>query len=98
MTYLYCLHRTGARHAAWDAIAVDTRGKRGVLANAITYMPKRADLMDEFTSWAQDLKDAGLLPGFEDVTPISPYTSQVCDECLAESGVQARTRKKDIDY
>jgi len=98
MVYLYCLHRTGAVHAGWDAVAVDTRGKRGTLATAITYMPKRADLMVEFASWAADLQSTGLLPRFDGVTAVSPYTGQACDECFAATGKQARSRKKGTPY
>ena len=96
--YLYCIHRTGAVHAGWDALAIDTRGTRGTLATAITYMPKRRDLMDELAAWASDLQSAGLLPRFKDVVPVSPYTGQTCDECFAATGRQGRTRKKGIPY
>ena len=98
MIYLYAIHRTGARHASWDAVTVSTLGKHGTLANAITYMPKRKDLKDEFESWSRDLVDAGLLPSFKGVTPVSPFTSQVCDDCFSRTGKQARTRKKGIPY
>ena len=98
MIYLYVLHRTGARHASWDAVAVSTRGSRGTLAIAITGMPKRAGLLAAFETWARDLASAGLLPRFEDVTPVSPYTGGVCDDCVAATGEFRRTRKTGIPY
>lgn len=98
MNYLYCVHRTGATHAGWDSVAVDTRGKRGTLAKAITFMPKKKGLMAEFEAWAMDAKEAGKLPRFVEVVPVSPYTSQACDECYARTGKQARTRSKDAKY
>ena len=98
MIYLYVLHRTGARHASWDAVAVSTRGTRETLATAITYMPKRAGLVVDFETWARDLASAGLLPRFEDVTPVSPYTGHVCDACMARTGEMRHTRKAGIPY
>jgi len=98
MIYLHALHRTGARHASWDAVAVSTRGTRGSLAIAITTMPKRAGLLAEFKAWARDLVAAGLLPRFEDVTLVSPFTGQACDECFARTGELARTRKPGTPY
>jgi len=98
MVYLYVVHRTGAKHASWDAVTVSTRGTRGTLAIAITGMPKRAGLLAEFKSWAYDLAGAGLLPRFEDVTPVSPYTGQACDECMARTGELRRTRKDGVPY
>ena len=98
MIYLYVVHRTGARHASWDAVAVSTRGTRGTLATAITGMPKRAGLLAEFEAWARDLASAGLLPRFEDVTPVTPYTGGTCDDCFATTGELRRTRKAGIPY
>jgi len=98
MVYLYALHRTGAKHASWDAVSVSTRGTRGTLAIAITCMPKRAGLLGEFEAWAHDLASAGILPRFEDVTPVSPYTGQVCDDCMARTGEPRRTRKEGTPY
>ncbi len=98
MIYLYVLHRTGAKHASWDAVAVSTRGTRGTLATAITSMPKRAGLMAAFETWARDIASAGLLPRFKDVRPISPFTGGVCDDCLAATGELQRTRKTGIPY
>jgi hypothetical protein len=95
---LYAVHRTGAKHASWDAISVSTRGTKGTLAIAITGMPKRAGLLAEFEAWARDLTRAGVLPRFEGVTPVSPYTGQLCDECLARTGELQRTRKEGIPY
>ncbi|MHA2000353.1 MAG: hypothetical protein ACTSU9_19765, partial [Promethearchaeota archaeon] len=84
--------RTRKPTKTWDALAIDTRGTRGTLATAITYMPKRRDLMDELAAWVSDLQSAGLLPRFKDVVPVSPYTGQTCDECFAATGRQGRTR------
>ena len=98
MMYLYVVHRTGAKHASWDAIAVSTRGTKGTLAIAITSMPKRAGLHAEFETWARDLASAGLLPGFEDVTLVTPYTGGICDDCFAATGELRRTRKAAIPY
>ncbi|MHC4229169.1 MAG: hypothetical protein ACYSW0_17215 [Planctomycetota bacterium] len=98
MVYLYCMKRTGATHAGWDSVAVETKGKRGTLAKAITFMPKKKGLMAEFKAWARDLKDAGTLPRFEKVVPVSPYTSQACDACFAKTGKQSRTRSKETRY
>ena len=98
MIYLYALHRTGAKHASWDAVTISTRGTRGTLAIAITGMPKRAGLLADFETWARDLASAGLLPRFEDVTPVSPYTGRACDECFATTGELRHTRKASIPY
>ena len=98
MIYLYVLHRTGARHASWDAVAVSTRGTRGTLAIAITSMPKRAGLFADFETWAHDLASAGVLPRFEDVTPVTPYTGRACDDCFAATGELRYTRKAGIPY
>ena len=98
MVYLYVMHRTGAKHASWDAVTVSTRGTRGTLAIAITSMPKRAGLLAEFKAWARDLASAGVLPRFEDVTPVSPYTGLVCDDCMARTGELRHTRKDGIPY
>jgi hypothetical protein len=98
MVYLYALHRTGAKHASWDAVSVSTRGTKGTLAIAITGMPKRAGLLAEFEAWARDLASTGVLPRFEDVTPVSPYTGQVCDDCMARTGELRRTRRAGTLY
>jgi hypothetical protein len=98
MVYLYCVYRTGATVAGWDSVAVDTRGTRGTLARAITYMPKRKGLEAEFVAWANDLKEAGLLVGFDRVVPVSPYTSQACDECFCRTGKQQRKRAPGTGY
>jgi hypothetical protein len=98
MIYLYVLHRTGARHASWDAVAVSTRGTRGTLATAIASMPKRAGLFADFKAWARDLASAGVLPRFEDVTPVTPYTGRACDDCFAATGELRHTRKASIPY
>jgi hypothetical protein len=41
---------------------------------------------------------AGVLPRFEGVTPVSPYTGQECDDCMARTGELRRTRKGGIQY
>ncbi len=98
MIYLYALHRSGAKHASWDAITVSTRGTKGTFATAITGMPKRAGLLADFETWARDIATAGLLPHFEDVTPVSPYTGQACDDCFSRTGELRRTRKAGTPY
>lgn len=98
MVYLYAVHRTGAVRASWDAIEVTTRGTRGRLANAITWMPKRRDLMEEFEAWAFDLVDSRKLERFEGVIPVSPCTGNVCNDCFARTGEMRRTRKAGIPY
>ena len=98
MVYLYAVHRTGAVHTSWDSVEVTTRGTRGILANAITWMPKRRDLMAEFEAWAFDLVDSGKIERFEGVIPVSPCTGNVCDDCFACTGEMRRTRKTGIPY
>ena len=98
MIYLYTTYRTGASQVGWDSVSVETRGTRGTLAKSITYMPKRKDLMDVFEEWARDLLNANMLSRFKEVIPVTPFTSQACDECFSRTGKQARTRTKGIGY
>jgi len=98
MRYLYMVWRIGAKHVGWDAITVSTRGRRGKLANVISDMPKRQELFEEFVEWAKDLKQAGILPNYQATIPITPYTGQMCDECLATRGKMKRSGKKDTPY
>jgi hypothetical protein len=99
MLYLYIAWKTKAKYLSWDAIAgISTRGLRGTLAQAITYLPKRKALYDEFKQWVQDLRDRGLLPHYQDAIPVSPFNSQVCAHCLQRTGAQSRTRVKGLPY
>lgn len=99
MTYLYVAWKTKAKYVAWDSIGgISTRGKRGALAQAITYLPKRKVLYDEFRHWASDLKVQGFLPHYEATIPVSPYNSQACSECFQQTGKQERSRVKGIPY
>lgn len=94
MRYLYVTWRVGAKHVGWDAINLSTRGRRGELANIINYMPKRQTLFEEFKEWAKDLKQAGIFSNYESTRAVTPYTGQICDECLATTGKIERLGKK----
>lgn len=96
--YAYLAYRIGAKHVGWDGIDVTTRGTRGKLAKAVTYMPKRKGLYHEFSETCGDLAAENLLPNLEGIHVANPYTSQVCDECLARNGVAKRTRDKSTAY
>ena len=99
MIYLYVAWKTKAKYVGWDSIGgISTRGKRGALAQAITYLPKRKVLYDEFRRWASDLKVQGFLPHLEATVPVSPYNSQTCAECFQQTGKQEHSRVKDIPY
>ena len=99
MTYLYVAWKTSAKYVGWDSIGgISTRGARGALAQAITYLPKRKNLYDEFRQWANDLKAQGILPHYETTIPVSPYNSQTCAECFQQTGKQERSRVKEIPY
>ena len=99
MIYLYVAWKTKAKYVGWDSIGgISTRGKRGALAQAITYLPKRKVLYDEFRHWASDLKVQGFLPHHEATIPVSPYNSQACSECFQQTGKQEHSRVKDIPY
>ena len=99
MVYLYVAWKTRARYLGWDAIGgISTRNQRGALAQAITYLPKRKALYDEFRQWACDLKDQGLLSSFHEVIPVSPFNSQTCGHCFQQTGKQERTKVKGIPY
>ena len=96
--YAYLAYRIGAKHVGWDGIDVTTRGTRGKLAKAVTYMPKRKGLYHEFSETCSDLAAENLLPNLEGIHVANPYTSQVCDECLAKTGVAKRTRDPSTSY
>lgn len=99
MVYLYVGWKARARYYGWDSIkGISTRGTNGMLAQAITYLPKQKTLYDEFCQWASDLRVQGLLPAFEDVIPMSPFTSQTCASCFQRTGRRARSRMKGIPY
>jgi len=99
MVLLYVAYRTGAMHVSWDGIVgIMTRGKKGVLAKAITYMPKQKELYDIFESWAMDLKKQGYLSNYIKTEVVSPFTSQVCGECYKRTGEMRRTLKKGLPY
>lgn len=99
MVYLYAAHKTGAKYVAWDGIqGIFTRGTKGKLATAITNLPKRKQLYDDFLQWADDLKHQGILPNYEDTIVVSPYTSQICSECFKTTGRAARTLRKGIPW
>jgi len=99
MVYLYVGWKTRAKYYGWDSIkGISTRGTNGMLAQAITYLPKRKALYKEFCQWASDLRDQGLLPAFKDVIPVSPFTSQTCASCFQQTGRRTRSRMKGIPY
>ncbi|MHA1147366.1 MAG: hypothetical protein ACTSR8_03900 [Promethearchaeota archaeon] len=99
MVYLYVAWKAKAKYLAWDSIGgISTRGTRGALAQAITYLPKRKGLYDEFKQWAQDLSDQGLLPKYQGTIPVSPFNSQVCAHCFQRTGEQKKTKVKNIPY
>ncbi|TFG12848.1 MAG: hypothetical protein EU535_05720 [Promethearchaeota archaeon] len=99
MVYLYAGYRTKAQYFVWDsAQGISTRGTRGTLATAITYMPNRKHLFDEFVIWAQDLKEQGLLPHYQLTEPVSPFTSRVCAECFQKTGKMRRSLKPNTSY
>lgn len=99
MLYLYVAWKTKAKYISWDSIGgISNRGKKGTLANAITYLPKRKDLFEEFKQWACDLKNQALLPHYENVLPVSPFTSQICASCFQRTGRQERNSLKDVPY
>lgn len=97
--YLFIAWKTESKYLAWDALGgISTRGQSGALAQAITYLPKRKALFDEFRQWAQDLSDQGLLPHYIDTFPVSPFNSQVCAHCFQRTGQQRKTKAKSIPY
>ena len=99
MFYLYVAWKTGAKYLAWDSIGgLSNRGKKGALAQAVTYLPKEKALFDECRRWARDLKEQGLLPRYRDTIPVSPFTSQACAACFQQAGTLSRTRANGIPY
>ena len=95
MLYLYAGYRTGAKYFAWDGVqGISPRYKKGKLATAITYMPNRIDLYDNFISWASDLKIQGDLSNYRSTEVVSSFTSQVCGDCFAVSGKMNKTLLK----
>lgn len=99
MIYLFIAWKTKAKYLTWDAIGgITTRGQKGALAQAITYLPTRKALFEEFRQWAQNLSDQELLPHYQDTIPVSPFNSQVCAHCLQRTGEQKKTKVKNIPY
>jgi hypothetical protein len=99
MVYLYLIYRTRASYAAWDDIqGISTRGKKGVLATGVTYMPKEKVLYDTFLEWVSDLKEQGLLPKYKGSRIVTPYTSHICSECYTHGRGLRTTRAKNIGY
>jgi len=99
MVYLYLIYRTRASYAAWDGIqGISTRGKKGVLATGVTYMPKEKVLYDTFLEWVSDLKEQGLLPKYKGSRIVTPYTSHICSECYTHGRGLRTTRAKNIGY
>ncbi|MBA7625724.1 hypothetical protein ES703_33156 [subsurface metagenome] len=99
MLYLFVAWKVRAKYLAWDSIGgISTRGHKGALAQAITYLPKRKALYNEFKQWAEDLKQQGFLTHYKDTIPMSPFNSQVCASCFQQSGEAKRTRVNDIPY
>jgi len=99
MLYLYIAWKTDAKYLSWDSIGgISTRGTRGALAQAITYLPKRKGLFTEIRQWAADLHRQGYLPCYEEIVPVSPFHSQICAQCFQKSGKKRRTRARGIPY
>ena len=99
MVYLFVAWKANAKYIGWDSIGgISTRGKQGALAQAVTYLPKRKGLYDEFRQWAADLKAQGLLAHYESTIPVSPFNSHVCASCFQQTGIQTRTRVNGITY
>ncbi len=99
MIYLFAGYKTKANYFAWDSVqGISTRGKKDTLANAVTYMPKRKELLAQFTSWAEDLKHQGLMPNYEATVSVSPFHSDICGDCFARTGERRKTRDKTRPY
>ena len=99
MVYLYAAYRTGAKYIGWDtAQGISTRGTRGALATAITYMPNRKALYDEFVLWAENLRTLGFLSEYISTEPITPFTSRICAECFQNTGAMKRTLVQNENY
>ena len=99
MLYLFVAYKTGAKYLSWDSIGgISTRNKRGALARAITYLPKRKELFDIISMWAEDLMAQGHLHMLKDIIPVSSYTGQICGRCFKTTGKMSRTLSKGIPY
>jgi len=95
MVYLYGLYRTGAKYAAWDAVqGISPRGRAQRLTLSITTMPKRQELYTRFTQWAEDLRQQGLLPHYQETVCITPKSRKICAKCYAEGRGLRHTRKE----
>ncbi|MHA1724892.1 MAG: hypothetical protein ACTSYC_00290 [Promethearchaeota archaeon] len=95
----YLAWKTGAKYLVWDSIgSISNRGKKGALAQVITYLPKEKALFDEFRRWARDLKEQGLLSRHQDTIHVSPFNSHECAECFQKTGIRRKTRAKGIPY
>ncbi len=99
MIYLFIAYKTGGSHLSWDSIGgLSTKGTSGALAQAITYLPKQKAHFDIFRQWAEDLKRQDFLPNYEDTTPVSSFTSQVCAFCFQQTGTITKTLVKGLPY
>jgi len=99
MIYLFVAYKTGAKYLSWDSIGgISTKNKRGALARAITYLPKRREQFNIFNMWAEDLVAQGYLPALEDVIPVSSYTSQICGRCFKSTGKMNKTLSNKVSY
>ena len=99
IVYLYTAYRTGAKYIGWDtAQGISTRGTRGALAMAITYMPNRKALYDEFVAWAENLRALGFLSEYISTELITPFTSRTCAECFQSTGAMKRTLVQNENY
>lgn len=99
MVYLFLAYKTGAKYLSWDSIGgISTRNKKGALARAITYLPKRKELFDIINIWAKDLVAQGHLTELENIIPVSSYTSQICGRCFKSTGKTNRTLSNKVSY
>jgi hypothetical protein len=99
MLYLYFAWKSECKYLSWDSIGgISTRGKKGALAQAITYLPKSRTQFTLFTEWAADLLEQGYLQNYEATIPVSPFNSQVCGHCFKQTGRREKTRMKGIPY
>ncbi len=99
MTYLYIGSKVGTKYYGWDSVGgVSTRGMKGHLAKAITYIPKSSKLFGEFLAWAKDLEAQGYLQNYKGTVLIQPYTSKVCAKCYQNTSKKKRTRDESKPY
>ncbi len=100
MLYVYIAKKIGANFVSWDGIeSISTKGKKGNLAQSISYLPRRKDLYDYFIKLINDLKSHQLLPNITHVITVSPFTSSVCGDCTLKNGNElSKTRSPTSDY